>query len=178
MSQKQTIMNFLKNMFGSDEEKQSVSKVGWRPLTDLGQLNEIIDLSTEKPVLIFKHSTRCSISRIVMKQFEKLFPRIPKLEKEGVKTPYTSLIRWFDNNFVELNYTDNDAEFFNNLKSVTPLVAFIEEYASHLSEEDQMFCMELVLWGLTISDKLDKSANDALYKFDGINSGKHFYGQN
>jgi bacillithiol system protein YtxJ len=73
MSQKQTIMSFLKNMFSSNEEKQSVSKVGWRPLTDLGQLNEIIDLSTEKPVLIFKHSTRCSISRMVFKQFENEF---------------------------------------------------------------------------------------------------------
>ncbi len=73
MSKKQTIMSFLKNMFGSNEEKQLVSKVGWRPLTDLGQLNEIIDLSTKKPVLIFKHSTRCSISRIVLKQFENEF---------------------------------------------------------------------------------------------------------
>ena len=66
-------MSFLKNMFGSNEEKQSVSKVGWRPLTDLGQLNEIINLSTEKPVIIFKHSTRCSISRMVLKQFENEF---------------------------------------------------------------------------------------------------------
>jgi bacillithiol system protein YtxJ len=66
-------MSFLKNIFGSNEEKQSVSKVGWRPLTDLGQLNEIIDLSIEKPVLIFKHSTRCSISRMVLKQFENEF---------------------------------------------------------------------------------------------------------
>ena len=73
MSQKQTIMSFLKNMFGSNEEKQSVSKAGWRPLTDLGQFNEIIDLSTEKPVIIFKHSTRCSISRMVLKQFENEF---------------------------------------------------------------------------------------------------------
>ena len=60
-----TIQSFPKVSGGeimlSREEKQSVSKVGWRPLTDLGQLNEIIDLSTEKPVLIFKHSTRCSI---------------------------------------------------------------------------------------------------------------------
>lgn len=66
-------MSFLKNIFGTSEEKQSISKVGWRLLTDLGQLNEIIDLSTEKPVLIFKHSTRCSISRMVLKQFENEF---------------------------------------------------------------------------------------------------------
>jgi len=63
-------MSFLKNMFGSNEEKQSVSKVGWIQVTDLGQLNEIIDISTEKPAVIFKHSTRCSVSRMVLKQFE------------------------------------------------------------------------------------------------------------
>ena len=57
-------------MFGSNEEKQSVSKVGWIQVTDLGKLNEIIDLSTEKPAVIFKHSTRCSVSRMVLKQFE------------------------------------------------------------------------------------------------------------
>jgi bacillithiol system protein YtxJ len=47
-----------------------VSKVGWRILADLGQLNEIIELSHQKPVLIFKHSTRCSISRFALKNFE------------------------------------------------------------------------------------------------------------
>ena len=39
--------------------------------TDLGQLNEIIDLSHEKPVLIFKHSTRCSISRMALSKTER-----------------------------------------------------------------------------------------------------------
>ncbi|MGY8927562.1 MAG: sigma 54-interacting transcriptional regulator, partial [Flavobacteriales bacterium] len=57
------------------------------------------------------------IDNAVMTQFEKIFPRIPKLEKEGVKTPYTDLVDWFDNNFVELNYTDTDTEFYTNLKS-------------------------------------------------------------
>jgi bacillithiol system protein YtxJ len=36
-------------------------------------LDEIIALSKEKPVLIFKHSTRCSISRFALKQFENEF---------------------------------------------------------------------------------------------------------
>ena len=60
-------------MFGTSEENNSVSKVGWRQLTDLGQLNEIVEVSTEKPVVVFKHSTRCSISRMVLKQFENEF---------------------------------------------------------------------------------------------------------
>ena len=66
-------MSFFNTVFGTSDEKNPHSKVGWRSLTDLGQLNEIIDLSTEKPVVIFKHSTRCSISRMSLKQFENEF---------------------------------------------------------------------------------------------------------
>jgi magnesium chelatase subunit I len=118
------------------------------------------------------------IDSAVMTQFEKIFPRIPKLEKQGVKTPYTDLINWFDNNLVELNYTDTDTEFYANLKSVKPLLSVIKEYASKLNEEDQAFCMELVLWGLTISNKLDRSENDATLKFDAAGIGQNYYGNN
>tara|TARA_B100000809_G_scaffold39367_1_gene34453 strand:- start:151 stop:1611 length:1461 start_codon:yes stop_codon:yes gene_type:complete len=118
------------------------------------------------------------IDNAVMTQFEKIFPRIPKLEKEGIKTPYTDLINWFDNNFIELNYTDTDNEFYTSLKTVKPLFSIIEEFASKLNKEDQAFCMELVLWGLTINNKLDKSDNDIAYKFDSAGVGQHFYGNN
>lgn len=66
-------MSLFKNIFGSSDEQTSVSKLNWITLADLGQLNEIIDLSNGKPVLIFKHSTRCSISRFALKQFENEF---------------------------------------------------------------------------------------------------------
>ena len=118
------------------------------------------------------------INNAVMTQFEKIFPRIPKLEKEGVNTPYTELINWFDNNYVELNYTDTDVKFFHNLKSVGPLTELINEYATQLNESDKMFCMELALWGLSISNKLDKSENDMAYKFASTGIGEHFYGNN
>jgi magnesium chelatase subunit I len=118
------------------------------------------------------------IDSAVMTQFEKIFPRIPKLEKEGLKTPYTDLINWFDNNLVELNYTDTDTEFYTNLKSVKPLLSVIKEYASKLNEEDQAFCMELVLWALTINNKLDRSENDNAFKFDAAGIDQNFYGNN
>ena len=103
---------------------------------------------------------------------------VPKLEKEGLKTPYTDLIDWFDENFIELNYTDTDNEFYSNLKTVKPLVAVVEEYAAKLSEEDQAFCMELVLWALTIKNKLDKSENDAAFKFDSAGISQYFQRNN
>ena len=65
-------MSIFNKLFGSSGQ-ESTSKIEWRKLTDLGQLNELTDLSFEKPVLIFKHSTRCSISRFALKQFENEF---------------------------------------------------------------------------------------------------------
>ena len=43
----------------------------WIRLIDVNQLNEI-EIET-KPILIFKHSTTCIISRMVLKQFESSF---------------------------------------------------------------------------------------------------------
>ncbi len=66
-------MGFLNNRFGTQNDNQSKSKMEWIQLTDLGQLNEINDASIENPVLILKHSTRCSVSRMVLRQFENEF---------------------------------------------------------------------------------------------------------
>jgi len=110
------------------------------------------------------------IDKSVMTEFEKIFPRIPKLEKEGLKTPYTDLINWFDSDFIELNYNDKDNEFFKSLESIKPLVAIVKKYASHLSKKDQLFSMEIVLWALSINNKLDKSESDNIHKFDSAQS--------
>ena len=76
-------MSFFKSIFSSSDNKDSnESKINWTELTDLGQLNEIIATSIEKPVVIFKHSTRCSVSRMVLKQFENEFVSRDKV------TPY------------------------------------------------------------------------------------------
>lgn len=120
---------------------------------------------------------RILIDNAVMTQFEKIFPRIPKLEKEGVKTPFTDVISWFDTNFLELNYTDTDEEFESNLTSIQPLVDLVNEYGASLSEQDKLFCMELVLWSLTISNKLDKAENESAFKFDSAMDAP-FFGNN
>jgi|TARA_Y100000385_G_scaffold243724_1_gene261361 magnesium chelatase subunit I len=114
------------------------------------------------------------IDNAVLIQFSQLFPRISKLEKEGIKTPYTDLIQWFDTNFIELNYTDTDQEFYTNLNAIKPLVAVIEDHVSNLSKADQYFCMELVLWGLTLHNKLDKSENNTAFKFDSAGINQYF----
>ena len=64
-------MSVFNYIFGkSGNQNSSESKINWIPLTFMGQLDEIVAFSNQKPVVIFKHSTRCSISRMALKQFE------------------------------------------------------------------------------------------------------------
>lgn len=121
---------------------------------------------------------RILIDQAILSTFERIFPRIPKLEKEGVKTPYTDIIEWFESNMLELNYTDTDEEFKAQLKQLTPLTQLVNEYCSGMDESDKDFCMEMVLWSLTINDKLDKATNDATFKFDTSSSDLPYYGNN
>ena len=73
-SQNKPNMSFFNSIFGSSENSEaSKSKINWTELTDILQLMEIEAISNEKPVVIFKHSTRCSISRMALKQFERDF---------------------------------------------------------------------------------------------------------
>ena len=62
----------FKKLFGSKEPKEE-KVLPWIPLTTLGQLNSISEKSKLKTQLIFKHSTRCGISRMVMSQFSELY---------------------------------------------------------------------------------------------------------
>lgn len=75
-------MSFFKNIFGDTNDESSVPKMDWNLLNEEQQLNEIKEKSKNKAVVIFKHSTRCSISRMALKQFEREFDLEDKI------TPY------------------------------------------------------------------------------------------
>lgn len=63
-------MSIFNSIFGEPKPNSNSSNINWTPLEDLGQIEEIITLSEQMPVIIFKHSTRCSISRMALKNFE------------------------------------------------------------------------------------------------------------
>ena len=68
-------MGIFDNMFKSqrDLSKEDIKEVPWHALTELKQLDELDEESKDKTVAIFKHSTRCGISRMVLKNFENEF---------------------------------------------------------------------------------------------------------
>lgn len=57
------------SLFGSREKEEGGSSL-WKTLNSLEGLQEIFEDSRMEPQLIFKHSTRCGISRVVLRQFE------------------------------------------------------------------------------------------------------------
>ncbi|NND89079.1 MAG: bacillithiol system redox-active protein YtxJ, partial [Flavobacteriaceae bacterium] len=62
-------------MFGlfGDKKESEAAKIEWHSLTTVDQLDTIVEESKSLPVAIFKHSTRCGISRMVLRSFEKQF---------------------------------------------------------------------------------------------------------
>ena len=45
--------------------------MNWNNLTELSQLEEIKEASKKTPIVIFKHSTRCSISSMALNRLER-----------------------------------------------------------------------------------------------------------
>ncbi|WP_339875416.1 bacillithiol system redox-active protein YtxJ [uncultured Algoriphagus sp.] len=63
--------------------------MNWNKLTDAEQIQEIKSLSEEKPVMIFKHSTRCSISSMSL---DRLLRKWKQGDEEKVIPYYLDLI--------------------------------------------------------------------------------------
>lgn len=66
-------MGLFDKVFKSERDiaKKEIVEVPWHALTESRQLEEIEKESENKLVVIFKHSTRCGISRMVLNSFEK-----------------------------------------------------------------------------------------------------------
>lgn len=100
--------------------------MNWIVLKEESQLTELILNSSNKPSLIFKHSTRCGISRMVLKSFEREY----NIEQSELDIYFLDL----------LNYRELSNEIANRLniqhQSPQVLVLINEEVAytdSHYS---------------------------------------------
>ncbi len=63
-------MGILDMFKGGNKEKSEKKAFPWIPLTSIEELDEIKEKSKEKTQAIFKHSTRCGISSMVIRQLE------------------------------------------------------------------------------------------------------------
>lgn len=66
-------MGFFNSIFGNNnnEDKQTEKPSPWIGLTSTDQLDEINEKSNARTQVIFKHSTTCGVSRMVLNGFQK-----------------------------------------------------------------------------------------------------------
>ncbi|NUY82299.1 bacillithiol system redox-active protein YtxJ [Flavobacterium sp. MAH-1] len=84
-------MGFFNNIFGDSSNKDTnQNSLNWNELTDLKQLDAIASESSQIPVIIFKHSTRCGISRMSLKGFESEYA----IDQDRAKPYFLDLLNY------------------------------------------------------------------------------------
>lgn len=72
--------------------KDSTVELPWHQMVQIDQLDAVVEESKTKPVVIFKHSTRCGISRGVLRIFERNY----KMKDDQVKLYFLDLLAYRD----------------------------------------------------------------------------------
>ncbi len=85
-------MGLLNTIFGNKTVKKEEQKsfINWIPLTSIEQIKQIKNQSKKEPIAIFKHSTRCGISSMVIKRFVSSFDE----ELKDFKVYYLDLLNY------------------------------------------------------------------------------------
>ena len=85
-------MGLFNKIFSGSSEPKEEKLLPWIALSKVEQLQEIEKKSKTKTQVIFKHSTRCGISRMVMKQFVDAY----NLSETDVDFYYLDLLNYRD----------------------------------------------------------------------------------
>lgn len=127
-------MGLFDKIFKSQQEisKEEINEIPWHPLTRIEQLDQIEKESGKITIAIFKHSTRCGISRMVLNQFEKEYNYNPE---EDVKLYFLDLIS-------EREISNEISQRFD-VQHESPQLLIIKdrkvvEHASHHSIKEEM----------------------------------------
>ena len=84
-------MSLFNNLFGGSNSASSELPEFWRKLETLEDLQSAIEKSSEKIIVIFKHSTRCIISKTVLRNFEK---EIEQNQNNDIEFYYLDLLNY------------------------------------------------------------------------------------
>lgn len=90
-----TKQTMFKKLWGSSEKGEDTNKSAssWENLTSVEQIQSLIENSNQQAVLIFKHSTRCSISSMA---FSRMQSGAQSLSDEGIQLVFLDLIKYRD----------------------------------------------------------------------------------
>ena len=83
-------MGLFNKILGGKVKEEKETNINWIPLNSLEQIKTIKELSKSETILVFKHSTRCGISSMVIKRFENLFDS----SMNNIKVYYLDLLNF------------------------------------------------------------------------------------
>lgn len=98
-----------------NKPKEKEVEVEWFQLTSSDQIDEIVEESKEKAILIYKHSTRCGVSSMAM---DRLMRSWDAEYSDKVKAYFLDLIAFRD--------TSNDVANHFNIYHQSPQVLLIK----------------------------------------------------
>ena len=86
-------MSLFNKVFGNSDSKDTTSNsFKWNSLTDLKQLDDVVAESASQAVILFKHSTRCPVSRMALKNFDSEY----SIDADAAKPYFLDLIEHRD----------------------------------------------------------------------------------
>ena len=117
-------MSMFSKWFNTYSESGQDDTERWISLNEMSQLDAIVEKSYEKPQFIFKHSTRCGISRTIKREFEAAFT----FNNEEMNLYYLDLLSYRD--------ISNEIAFRFEIHHESPQLLIIKngevvKYASH-----------------------------------------------
>ena len=83
-------MGLFNKILGGKVKEEKETNINWIPLNSLEQIKTIKELSKSETIFVFKHSTRCGISSMVIKRFENLFDS----SMNNIKVYYLDLLNF------------------------------------------------------------------------------------
>ena len=83
-------MGLFDRILGCKVKEKKETNVSWISLNSLEQIKTIKEQSKSETIFVFKHSTRCGISSMVIKRFENLFDS----SMNNIKVYYLDLLNF------------------------------------------------------------------------------------
>ena len=130
-----------------------------------GKVELVYEGEQEGAAVVAEHLIGNAVKTI----FADYFPKIEKLERPDVESPYQEIFDWFFNESTfELPDDATDAQYKKGLDAIIPLKQLLMKYQPDTIEEDKYFLKEFVLWGLSEYKKLSKDRYTEGYEFKDI----------
>lgn len=106
------------------------------------------------------------ISAAVKNLLPDYFPALEKLKSGDKQNAYHPLLKWFSNgNTVDLLFEASDKEYADTLEKIDPLKNLVVAHQAKADKNEQLFFMEMILWGLAEHAKLNKEKIEEGFNF-------------